>query len=75
MNIRINGIAPGPTDTEATRSTVPADVLNGIVAQLPLARLGQTQDIVNTTLFLLSDEAGWITGQTWCVDGGMIRRP
>jgi 3-oxoacyl-[acyl-carrier protein] reductase len=75
MNIRINGIAPGPTDTEATRSTVPAEVLNGIVAQLPLARLGQTQDIVNTTLFLLSDEAAWITGQTWCVDGGMIRRP
>ncbi len=75
MNIRINGIAPGPTDTEATRSTVPSEVLEGIVAQLPLARLGQTQDIVNTTLFLLSDEAGWITGQTWCVDGGMIRRP
>lgn len=75
MNIRINGIAPGPTDTSATQSTVPGQVLEGIVAQLPLARLGTTQDIVNTTLFLLSDEASWITGQTWCVDGGMIRRP
>lgn len=75
MNIRINGIAPGPTDTSATQSTVPGQVLAGIVAQLPLARLGTTQDIVNTTLFLLSDEASWITGQTWCVDGGMIRRP
>ncbi len=75
MNIRINGIAPGPTDTEATRSTVPGDVLNAIVGQLPLARMGTTQDIVNTALFLLSDEAGWITGQTWCVDGGLIRRP
>ena len=75
MKIRINGIAPGPTDTEATRTTVPGAVLDGIVAQLPLARLGTTEDIARTVLFLLSDEAGWITGQTWCVDGGMIRRP
>jgi 3-oxoacyl-[acyl-carrier protein] reductase len=75
MNIRINGIAPGPTDTEATRTTVPRAVLDGIVSQLPLARLGTTQDITDTVLFLLSDQASWITGQTWCVDGGMIRRP
>ena len=75
MNIRINGVAPGPTDTEATRTTVPKEILNGIVAQLPLARLGTTQDITNTVLYLLSDQAGWITGQTWCIDGGMIRKP
>jgi len=75
MNIRINGIAPGPTDTEATRTTVPSAVLEGIVSQLPLARLGTTQDITDTALFLLSDQAKWVTGQTWCVDGGMIRRP
>ena len=75
MNIRINGVAPGPTDTEATRTTVPKEILNSIVAQLPLARLGTTQDITNTVLYLLSDQAGWITGQTWCIDGGMIRKP
>jgi len=75
MNIRINGIAPGPTDTEATRTTVPSAILEGIVSQLPLARLGTTQDITDTALFLLSDQAKWVTGQTWCVDGGMIRRP
>jgi NAD(P)-dependent dehydrogenase (short-subunit alcohol dehydrogenase family) len=75
MNIRINGIAPGPTDTEATRTTVPGAILDSIVSQLPLARLGTTQDITDTVLFLLSGHAGWITGQTWCVDGGMIRRP
>lgn len=75
MNIRINGVAPGPTDTEATRTTVPKAILDGIVAQLPLARLGTTQDITDTVLFLLSDQAGWITGQTWCIDGGMIRKP
>lgn len=75
MNIRINGVAPGPTDTEATRTTVPKAILDGIVAQLPLARLGTTRDITDTVLFLLSDQAGWITGQTWCIDGGMIRKP
>jgi 3-oxoacyl-[acyl-carrier protein] reductase len=75
MNIRINGVAPGPTDTEATRTTVPKAILDGIVSQLPLARLGTTQDVADTVLFLLSDQAGWITGQTWCIDGGMIRKP
>ncbi|WP_413790983.1 MULTISPECIES: SDR family oxidoreductase [unclassified Pseudomonas] len=75
MNIRMNGVAPGPTDTTATQTTVPGQVLDSVVSQLPLARLGTTQDIVNTALFLLSDDASWVTGQTWCVDGGMIRRP
>jgi 3-oxoacyl-[acyl-carrier protein] reductase len=75
MNIRINGVAPGPIDTEATRTTVPKAILDGIVSQLPLARLGTTEDIADAVLFLLSDQAKWITGQTWCIDGGMIRRP
>lgn len=73
-NIRINGIAPGPVPTEATNTSVPAAVIEGIVEKLPLRRLGSTQDMVNACLFLLSAEAGWITGQTLCVDGGMIRR-
>jgi 3-oxoacyl-[acyl-carrier protein] reductase len=75
MNIRINGVAPGPTDTEATRTTVPKGILDAIVSQLPLARLGTTEDIADAVLFLLSDQAKWITGQTWCIDGGMIRKP
>jgi NAD(P)-dependent dehydrogenase (short-subunit alcohol dehydrogenase family) len=74
LKIRVNGIAPGPTDTFATQSTVPKEIIAGLVSKLPLARMGQTQDIVGACLFLLSDEAGWITGQTLCVDGGQIRR-
>lgn len=72
MNIRINGIAPGPTDTTATQTSVPAERLQALLATLPLRRIGTTQDIVNTCLFLLSSEASWITGQTWCVDGGTV---
>ena len=71
-NIRVNGISPGPTDTSATRGNVPGEMLQKLVSGMPLARMGTTQDIVNTALFLLSDEAAWVTGQTWCVDGGAV---
>jgi 3-oxoacyl-[acyl-carrier protein] reductase len=72
MNIRINGIAPGPTDTLATQTSVPPERLQALLANLPLRRIGTPQDIVHTCLFLLSNEASWITGQTWCVDGGTV---
>ena len=68
-NIRVNAIAPGPTDTEATRQ-VPAEILDHVVNGLALKRLGETADVVNLAKFLASDEAGWITGQTFRVDGG-----
>jgi len=74
-NIRVNGVAPGPTDTEATRTSVPTERLQSIVDALPLKRLGETQDIVNTVLYLCTDEASWVTGQTWSVDGGQAMRP
>lgn len=69
-NIRVNGIAPGPTDTMATQSSVPPAIIQHLLSAMPLGRMGQTQDIVNACLFLLSDEASWVTGQTWCIDGG-----
>ncbi len=73
-NIRVNAIAPGPTDTEATRSVVPESILKGILATMPLARMGETADMVGAALFLLSDEASWITAQILAVDGGQIMR-
>ena len=72
MNIRINAVAPGPTDTLATQTSVPPERLQALLSNLPLRRIGTTQDIVNTCLFLLSDAASWVTGQTWCVDGGTV---
>jgi NAD(P)-dependent dehydrogenase (short-subunit alcohol dehydrogenase family) len=72
-NIRVNAIAPGPTDTEATRSTVGAFV-DDIVASMPIKRLGTVDDMVHAVLFLLSDDASFITGHIMNVDGGQCMR-
>jgi 3-oxoacyl-[acyl-carrier protein] reductase len=74
QNIRINAIAPGPIDTEANRSTTPQEMVADIVKGIPLSRMGQPEDLVGMCLFLLSDEASWITGQIFNVDGGQIFR-
>ena len=74
MNIRVNAIAPGPTDTQATR-TQAGDAAHDIVrTSLALKRMGQPEDMVGACLFLLSDEASWVTGQIVNVDGGQVFR-
>ena len=74
QKIRVNAIAPGPIDTEATRTTTPKAVVDDIVSRLPLKRYGTPEDLVGMCLFLLSDEAAWITGQIFNVDGGQVIR-
>jgi NAD(P)-dependent dehydrogenase (short-subunit alcohol dehydrogenase family) len=71
--IRVNAIAPGPTDTEATRTVVGA-VAEEMVTGLALKRMGTTDDLAGVCLFLLSDEAAWMTGQIVNVDGGQVFR-
>ncbi|MEX0874016.1 MAG: SDR family oxidoreductase [Actinomycetota bacterium] len=73
-NIRINAIAPGPIDTEATRNVVPAVLIDEMVEGLALKRRGTPEDLTGLCLFLLSDEASWITGQIFNVDGGQVFR-
>jgi 3-oxoacyl-[acyl-carrier protein] reductase len=73
--IRVNAIAPGPIDTEATRTVVPAGMTDEIVKAMALKRMGTPTDLVGTCLFLLSDDAAWITGQIVNVDGGQVMRP
>jgi NAD(P)-dependent dehydrogenase (short-subunit alcohol dehydrogenase family) len=73
-NIRVNAIAPGPTDTTATREVVHEAFLQPIVDSLMIKRLGQPEDHVGPLLFLLSDEARWVTGHIFAVDGGQIVR-
>lgn len=70
--IRVNAICPGPTDTEATRSTVPDVFLDQILATMPIRRLGTVDDMVAACLFLLSDEASFVTGQAFGVNGGQV---
>ena len=73
MKIRVNAIAPGPTDTAATR-TQAGDHAHELVKGLALKRIGQPEDMVGACLFLLSDEAAWLTGQVVNVDGGQVFR-
>jgi NAD(P)-dependent dehydrogenase (short-subunit alcohol dehydrogenase family) len=74
LGIRVNALAPGPTDTEATRTMVPEPILKRILRDMPLPRLGTPADLVGACLFLLSDAASWMTGQIVAVDGGQIVR-
>ena len=73
-NIRVNAIAPGPTDTEATRAQVGEGYTKELVKGLALKRLGTPHDMAGLCLFLLSDDAAWITGQIFNVDGGQVIR-
>ena len=74
MNIRVNAIAPGPVETEATKIQA-GDAAKDIVrSSLAIKRMGQTTDLVGACLFLLSDEAAWVTGQILAVDGGQTFR-
>ena len=73
MGIRVNAIAPGPTDTAATR-TQAGDAAKDLVKGLALKRMGQPEDMVGAAVFLLSDESSWVTGQVIAVDGGQTFR-
>lgn len=75
LNIRVNAIAPGPIDTEANRTIVPGNMAQKIVRdKLAIKRMGNPEDLIGMCLFLLSDEACWITGQIFNVDGGEVFR-
>ncbi len=67
--VRANVIAPGYVETDMTADLGPA--AEKLMGQIPLARLGQPNDIAAAVLFLLSDAASYVTGQVLCVDGGM----
>ncbi len=67
--ITVNAVAPGYTDT-AMVAAVPKEILDGIIARVPLGRLAKPDEIASVVEFLVSDGASFITGETLCVDGG-----
>lgn len=68
--IRVNVVAPGPTDTEMM-AAVPEEARAALIAPIPMGRMGLPSEVASAALFLLSDEASYITGAELCVDGGM----
>ena len=66
--IRVNAVAPGIIETDMMRA-VPVEVIEPLIAQIPLRRLGQPEDIANAFVFLASDKAAYINGVVLSVDG------
>jgi 3-oxoacyl-[acyl-carrier protein] reductase len=71
FGVRVNAVAPGFTATEIL-SSMPEKIIEGMKARTPLGRMGAPRDIANAYLFLASDEASFITGETLRVDGGIV---
>jgi len=69
-NITVNAIAPGYINTEMTRK-MPKEVLDKLVEQIPVGRIGDVDDIARAVLFLVDEKASFITGNTLSVNGGM----
>ncbi|MGD9401494.1 MAG: 3-oxoacyl-[acyl-carrier-protein] reductase [bacterium] len=69
--VTVNAIAPGFIDTEMTRS-LPEKARDALASAIPLKRLGDAEDVAGLVAFLVSDAAGYITGQVIKIDGGMV---
>jgi 3-oxoacyl-[acyl-carrier protein] reductase len=71
LGIRVNSVAPGLIATPITED-MPTEYLDGYAARTPLGRIGTPEDVAKVIRFLLSDEAGYVTGQTIVVNGGFL---
>lgn len=71
--IRVNSVNPGMIDTEGAQSAgiIGSDFQKQVIAQTPLGRIGQPDDVARVVAFLASDDSRWVTGETLLVSGGM----
>ena len=70
MGIRVNAVAPGFIDTDMT-AVLPEAAKEALLKTIPMARLGQPEDVAQAVAFFAADETAYVTGQVLCVDGGM----
>jgi len=70
-NIRVNSIHPGAIGTDLIKQVLSEDMLEGLLNDIPLGKLGEPVDVANTTLFLASDYSKYISGSELVVDGGL----
>lgn len=71
FNIRVNAVAPGITETDMVKN-LPKEMIEPLINQIPLKRVGKPEDIANAFVFLASDKASYITGEILSVDGAML---
>jgi 3-oxoacyl-[acyl-carrier protein] reductase len=69
-NIRVNCVAPGFIDTDMVRAMDPR-IVEGVTQAVPMRRLGKATEVAKVVRFLASDDASYVTGQEWLVDGGL----
>jgi NAD(P)-dependent dehydrogenase (short-subunit alcohol dehydrogenase family) len=69
VRVTVNAVAPGPIRTRAI-DEMPKNVIDSIVADIPMGRIGQPEDVANAILFFASSQSDYITGQTLLVNGG-----
>ena len=73
QGIRVNGVAPGATRTDALESVLTPEIEKKMLAHTPIHRLGEAQDMANAALFLCSPAASWVSGQILTVSGGGVQ--
>ena len=72
--VTVNAIAPGPHDLPVVKATVPADKLDAVIAGIPVGRLGSASFVADMVGLLTSDDAFFVTGACWDVNGGLYVR-